>query len=129
MCMSLDKNWAEQREKYRRKRKPITVYKVLTQLKRAPYTGHQWRQGANRSNRTTVRVVSDEACRLRINKGFHFFLGIRAARRESYYAPPGSLPDKVFKCEIQPSEVVAVGTFNGKKCIVARRARLIEEVK
>jgi hypothetical protein len=127
--MSLDEDWAKLREKYRRKRKPIVAYKVLTHLKRSPYATHQWRWGANRSNRTTVRVEDREAATLSINKGFHFFLGIRAARVESQYTPDWFPPDKVFKCEIQPSEVVAVGRFSGEKCIVARRAKLIEEVK
>lgn len=147
MCLVLDKNWKDQIRKWktRKRKKPIIVYKrlwkkethVYTQNAKSPqmwlktfveyysvYKNYKWEKGLNISDRGSTVIAQGEIIFGVINEGFHFYINKEDARY-GYYRFASEV---VCKFEIDPEDIVAVGTWEGVRNIVATKAKFLGEV-
>jgi hypothetical protein len=126
MCLKLDTDYKEVTQRYKNRKKNITVYKVLIPGKLSLYQKTPWKHGWNTSSRLDVKMTPLEKRKCEVGKGFHFFTNKRAAKTECSWR--WNKP-KVYECEVRPEDIVAVGRFCDKKSLVATKAKLLRQVK
>jgi hypothetical protein len=147
MCLKLTKDSARLKKNLRRRKKPIICYKVLREGMVPPFfpeVGGKWYPGLNVSTRRAAKLSAEERKAQEIYEGFHLYLenpqitGPRPHRcphlcphlcpypRPCPYLYP--CPIVVHRCTVEPEDIVAVGAWNGKTCIVATKATLHGEV-
>lgn len=127
MCLSLSEDYIKATQRYKNRKGPIRAYKVLTMDKRSTCRNSKWKKGLNKSNREDATLASGEILALKIFKGFHFFLNKDDAFRESNSAFPNN--EIVWEVQIQPKDIVAVGTFNRQSSIVTTQAKLTKKAR
>jgi hypothetical protein len=138
MCLTLTEDSTRLRKNYRRRKKPIIVYKVLEKCEDdvyAPYRGDLYpKEGSIISNRTSTNIQDEERHFGFVIMGFHFFLNKEDARKDildwDKIKPLKALRLVIYKAEVDPKDVVAVGEFERQLLtLVATKATMIGEVK
>lgn len=127
----------------------IIAYKIVNPDLTAIYNPYQWKLGENISNRQVLDLTKEEIEFDEVSFGFHFFLDLPEvcqypyqyqypcpdpgqcrcpyAYRYPYRCPYGQ--NKTLKVEIQPGDIIAVGSWNNESCIVATKATVTEILK
>jgi hypothetical protein len=147
MCLCLTKDSARLRKNYRRRKRPIIVYKCIFNFGNgniySEYNDYKWSKGLNVSDRKTTGTNSTERKTAQVNKGFHFFLDRKEAEEYCryrcrcqcpypcrYQCPYRCQEDcpyfKVIELQVEPEDIVTVGKFSNKDCLVATKATLKE---
>lgn len=140
MCLELTKDSERLTQNLKEKKKSITVYKILGSDMISGFKYFRWKTGLNTSNRELAKLTEEELETSEINEGFHLALEkpdkcpyqnlnlylcqCHYQDRYQYQCPY----TKVFKCEIDPKDIIAVGTWVGIPSIVVTKAILLEEI-
>jgi len=144
MCLTLTKDSARLKRNLRRRKRPITAWKLLDPNMESIHNDFTWKKGKNVSNRSTTNLDREEITGRRVSRGFHLFLKkpkgcpypypcrhryrypCRCPYRYQYRCPSENPANILIKCEIDPEDVVAVGKWEDMDCIVAVKATMIE---
>jgi len=145
MCLELTKDSERLTQNLKEKKKSITVYKILGSDMISGFEYFRWKTGLNISNRELTKLTKGELRTNEINEGFHLALEKpeKCPNRRPYPCPNHyrcqchyqdryqyQCPyTKVFKCEIDPKDIIAVGIWVGIPSIVVTKVTLLEEVK
>lgn len=146
MCLTLTKDSARLKRNLRRRKKPVVCYKVLTGEHKSPFqgSGDKWEEGLQESNRSTTILSKVEHSRGKVYTGFHFYLKnpqtigpypcpcpYQYPRQYPFPYPcqhPYPCPMVVCRCTVEPEDIVAVGEWDSKICIVATKVTKHEEL-
>jgi len=150
MCLSLNKDWRRALRTARNHAKPIKAYKIvlisafMSELNIPKYFSPYeinfiWKiPGYNKSDRRYANLTKDEIHCWKVQKGFHFFRSIAAAKREiqvarfnSFILPPYHIGfgTKIIEVEIEPQDIIAVGRYASEQSIAAIKCKAIRIVK
>ena len=152
MCLEITEKSLRETKELKAQQKPIVAYKILDRDLGSQFQEFQWEFGENKSGRESADLTKEELERTEVDKGFHFLLekpeeclgfklnkdGIcqyqipclyRCQRQYQYqYQCLSSNPtNKIFKVEIQPEDLVAIGSWNGFKSLAATKCKLVKE--
>ena len=145
MCLDLIKNWKEETKKLRNSKEKIIGYKLINADNKSFFFPYPWTPGLNISNRKSTDLTDNELSTSKIDTGFHFFLEKPEICNSSYDFQckecsqdlPHYTRNKHYKCrlkkplnkvvqfEIDPEDLVAVGTWNLSVSFVATKATLV----
>ncbi len=148
MCLQLIGNWEERTAKLKASKEPIVAYKILTNRGQSPFQGRrdpifQWEFGNNTCERTEAFVYSVEKHTKQVGRGLYLFLeppmscGCTRVELDTRGCHCKQLVfrwpyTKVFKCEIDPAKIVAVGSSLHSDpvidSVVATEVNLISEL-
>ena len=148
MCLDITKESLAETEKLKAKGLPIVAYKILEPNMTSMYKGFQWQSGENVSDRDSAELTEDELKTMKIHKGFHFFLNQPEkcpylnryqcrylclcrylCRYLSRYRCLSEKPaSKVFKVEIKPENLIALGTWSDISSLAATQCTLLKEI-
>jgi hypothetical protein len=152
MCLEITEESIQETEELKAKGLPIVAYKILWPDMKSVYEGFQWKLGENKSDRESAELTEQELESKRIHKGFHFFKDkpktcqypnlYRCPYQYQYqcqyqcryhyhyqYQCTSKKPiNKVFKVEIKPENLIALGTWEDLQSLAATKCKLIEEV-
>jgi len=141
MCLEITEDSKRLTRNLRRRKKPIIAYKILSPDMESGYYSFQWTFGLNISDRRSIELLEDEIWHSKINKGFHLALEkpekcpyqpqcyYHCQYRCLYLYQCYYRHTKVFKCEIDPKDVVSAGEWLQIPSIIAIKVTLLEEVK
>lgn len=135
MCLYLNKNFKKETERFRKSSNILIGYKVLQKVdgqnfesvyKNFPYKLNK----ITKSNRNSIDLFDYEIECFAIDYGFHFFKNLKDVKKELSYWKNNYHYRKyiIGKFEILPENLVAVGTFEGYKNFVAKKAELTKIV-
>jgi hypothetical protein len=146
MCLDITKESIKETEELKTKGLPIIAYKILQPNMKSMYKIFQWKLGENKSDRESTELTKQELELMEINKGFHFF---KNKPKTCLYEDPHRCQyqcrywshyqhqyqcilekptNKVFKVEIKPENLIALGTWNDFQSLAATKCEIIEEV-
>ena len=136
MCLDLNESSAKDKRNFRRRKNPIKAYKILEiedNLCLSPYQNTVFleKMTSNREEENPCKLTNKEIKDREVHKGLHFYMNIEDAQNKkdklnlvdfirNYYC--------VYEVEIQPKDVVAVGTFDSKLSIVANKTKIIKRI-
>jgi hypothetical protein len=143
MCLELTEDSARLKKNFRRRKGPIVAYKLLNLDNTSCIKNFLWKDGLNISSRKDTALTPKDILFNEVNEGFHFFFDI--PKDCPYYDQCQCLNrypcryrhlcrcrcirtdpvNKVAKFHIDPKDVVAVGEWGGRECLVATKARMI----
>jgi len=137
MCLTITKDSERLTQNLKEKKEPITAYKVLSPDIKSGYFHFQWKVGLNISDRELTRLTKKELETSKINEGFHLALEkpeecqcpCQYLYRRQYLYQCRYQYNKVFKCKIDPKDIVSAGIWEGIPSIVATKVILVEEVR
>lgn len=124
MSMKISQNWEKDRKWYRMHKKPIKAYKRVSQDNISLWMRHEWGPGMNVSDRLNNEPSYKERNYLYINHGFHLYTNKDDAFKGAHH-----FKGKVMECLVDPQDIVAVGTFKDRKCLVATKAVVTQQVR
>jgi hypothetical protein len=141
MCLKITKESIKETEELKAKGLPIIAYKILEPNMKSQWEGFQWKLGKNKSDRESAKLTKQELELMEINKGFHFFKDKPEAcpdqcqyqdqcRYQDLYQCQCTSEEprnKVFKVEIKPENLIALGTWEDLQSLAATKCKLIKE--
>jgi len=147
MCLTITKESIEETKELKTNKKPIIAYKILQPNMMSQFKKFQWKLGENISNRESSLLTEQEIKEMHVNKGFHFFTDKPEVCHQlclypspypcsnlylyprPYQCSADNLVNKVFKVQIQPKDIIAIGTWNNINSLAATKCTIIEEIK
>jgi len=147
MCLTITKDSKRLTRNLRRRRKPIVAYKILRLDMKSGFKGFWWKVGLNISNRESAKPTKEELETSEIDEGFHLALDkpekcphqcrylylcqcrhrYRYQYQCRYRCQCHHQRTKIFKCKIDPKDIVSAGVWEGIPSIVATKATLLEK--
>jgi len=142
MCLTITKESIEETKELKTNKKPIIAYKILQPNMMSQFKKFQWKLGENISNRPETKLHPSEITLSEVNEGFHFFTDkpkvcpcpCRYPCQYLYLYPcpyqcsADNLVNKVFKVQIQPKDIIAIGTWNNINSLAATKCTIIKEI-
>jgi hypothetical protein len=152
MCLEITKESIKETEELKAKGLPIVAYKILWPDMESMYKRFQWELGENKSDRESAELTEEELEFKEIHEGFHFFKNkpeicpnecwsqylchyrYRCPYRYQYpyqyryQCLVKESANKVFKVEIKPENLIALGTWEDLQSLAATKCKLIEEI-
>jgi hypothetical protein len=153
MCLEITKESIQETEELKAKGLPIVAYKILEPNMKSQWERFQWELGENKSDRESAELTKQELESKRIHKGFHFFKNkpeacpnqclcqnryqylnqcrcqcrYRCQYLSQYQCILEKPINKVFKVEIKPENLIALGTWNDFQSLATTKCEIIEE--
>ena len=144
MCLNITKESLEETKALKAKHKPIVAYKILKPNMQSMFKDFPWQSGENISDRESSKLFVEEKELLEINQGFHFFTDkpeicqsrnlcrcrypCRCPCRYLYLCLLEEPVNKVFKVEILPEDLIAIGTWENLNSLAATKCKILEEI-
>jgi len=127
MCLTITKDSRRLTRNLKRQKGPVIAYKILNPGMRSEYYYFQWKVGLNISDRRSTKLTENEIYGDMINEGFH--LALNKPEKCPYLNPYqcSAQYNKVFKCEIDPKDIISTGIWSGIPSITATKVTLLEE--
>ena len=152
MCLEITEKSLRETKELKAQQKPIVAYKILNPDLKSQFKGFQWKSGENQSDRGSADLTEKELQEMEVRKGFHFFLEkpkecpgfkpnedgtcwywcqypYRCLYQSHYQCQSSNPTNKIFKVEIQPEDLVAVGSWNRFESLTATKCKLLEKIK
>jgi len=151
MCLDLTKDSKRLTRNLKEKKEPVIAYKILDSDMTSGYKHFQWKVGLNISDRKLTRLTKEELEDSEISKGFHLALDKPEKCPHQCRSAPQSLYQcqyrdhylclsryqyqcldqrtKIFKCKIDPKDIVSTGIWEGIPSLFATKVTLLGEVE